>query len=82
MQTIQGSDELEGALTRSVTSIGGAKCESLMAARVPFDSVSASGGVGSGGTATDEQAHRPRHNKSSQLLMPGPYTGPYYQFNG
>jgi hypothetical protein len=66
MHTIQELDEFDGALSRSVTSIGGPKCESAIAARIPATK-SASLGCGetSGAapSATDEQIPKPMHSK-------------------
>jgi hypothetical protein len=68
MHTIHGLDEIGGAFNKSVTSIGGAKWESLTAVRVPLSRFFSSGGVGISGAAdceTEEQPPRPRHSKSS-----------------
>jgi hypothetical protein len=54
MHTIQELDEIEGALSKSVTSIGGRKCASLMAVRIPANRFAASGcGEGSGEAASE-----------------------------
>jgi hypothetical protein len=72
MHTIHELDELGGALNTSVTSIGGAKCESLMPTRIPANRLASSGcgeTSGAAGSDTEEQAHRPRHSKDSKLLI-------------
>ena len=54
MHTIQELDEIAGALSKSVTSIGGRKRESLMAARIPVNRFAALGcGEGSGEAASE-----------------------------
>jgi hypothetical protein len=65
MQTIQEAGELGGALSRSVTSMGGVNCASLMAAVIPADKFSALGRGKTSGGGMSEHAPRPRHNKSS-----------------